>query len=324
MAFEVTSEMSATYAADGALIRLSHPSRPFVPTGLRLDASRASEYPDAARRAAEIYLRRLLPSLDLPGDCAQGMRFPLESEMWLPREEPPGLRFLKEVERGNGIEVVFAQTAKGLPVWRSEISIRVGPSRIAVIGARSTACRDIGNVAIPGINAPFAPFRIDQERLRHCLSLDLLPEITGKRLLVYRYDPLDRGNAVWSRMRSRVAGVTISPPAVPEQFSASSHYIVGEISFVYALRGTGPMNWRAFIEPQTGSVLRVDAAGPDQSAICAASAPQSLVERVFQRPLSIQRFAARNWSDAPACPGADFERLDASAPTPVAADHSTI
>ena len=95
------------------------------------------------------------------------------------------------------------------------------------------------------------------------------PELTinGTRALVYRYRPADRfdpqieahqnpdevhrAGRTAIRSRFRPSRFRRFPRAIEDE----THYVVTEVLFSYPLPGWGPLNWRAFVEPDTGAVL---------------------------------------------------------------------
>ena len=95
------------------------------------------------------------------------------------------------------------------------------------------------------------------------MSEGQVPTINSKRLLIYRVDANDRGNAVGETDASNethmhVCGPTIPLPVMPDELELDRYYVVSEVLFTLDLPGFGDINWRAFIEPQTGSVVRLD------------------------------------------------------------------
>ena len=82
--------------------------------------------------------------------------------------------------------------------------------------------------------------------------------INRTRLMVYRYVAADRIHKQRARKRKDSFAVeppTLRLPAVPKSMKNGKHYVVVEALFAFPLAGWGLLNWRAFIEAETGVVL---------------------------------------------------------------------
>ncbi len=86
--------------------------------------------------------------------------------------------------------------------------------------------------------------------------------INDIELLIYRYDPDDRGNAVGElsptdETQMHVSGPTLPLPEVSSELMPSRYYITVQVLLTLDLLATGALNWSVLVEPQTGSVVRL-------------------------------------------------------------------
>jgi zinc metalloprotease ZmpB len=260
MTFELKPEMSVARDEKGNLRQLSHPTQPFYGTG---DANVRAAAADVSPRAlADTYVREMLPHLGVDAGFADDLSA-LAARTVASKDERPQLRFAEEKIGERQATVSYAQTALGLPVWGSGFSVRMRGAPFGVVGSESSIDRELGDVRMPSADAPFMPDAIDAARLRDLLRLDADPTINGRRLLVYRYDPNERGNALAGTDDTSATNgetcPTLSVPPVADTVKPGRYYVVAEILFTYAAKGWPPLNWRTFIEPETGSALQVEA-----------------------------------------------------------------
>ena len=80
--------------------------------------------------------------------------------------------------------------------------------------------------------------------------------INRTRLIVYRYVPGERIHEHGDPAEASfpMAPPTLKLPAVPKSIKANKHYIMVEALFRWSCP-IGAVNWRAFVEPETGAVL---------------------------------------------------------------------
>ena len=213
------------------------------------------------RELADTYVREMLPNLGLDSDFARNLEFAAAATGAV-ADERPQLRFAEEKLGPRQSTISYAQTALGLPVWGSGFAVRMRGEPLGVIGSESSIDHDLDEVKLPPADARFMPEAIDAGTVRELLALASNPVINASRLLVYRYDPNDRGNALAPETDEEGAAETcprLSPPPVPPTIERGHYYVAGEILFTYQAEGFAPLNWRALIEPETGAVLRAEA-----------------------------------------------------------------
>jgi zinc metalloprotease ZmpB len=121
----------------------------------------------------------------------------------------------------------------------------------------------------PAANAAFLPHLMDLNTVASVLGLPPgAPGLTinGTRTLVYRYRAADRfdpqieahenpDESTGVAGQSTVEFPTLPLPPVPQGIQDETHYVVTEVLFSYPHPSWGPLNWRAFVEPDTGAVL---------------------------------------------------------------------
>lgn len=261
MTFELDSDVEVRRDDDGTVRRLQHPRRPYRPSTEFL-AAVAPEEALTPRQLADEYLREVLPVFELDLPVAHEALAELAAAE--PVAERPALRFSEQSEAGNQAVVSYAQTEMGLPVWRSGLAVKMVGPPYRVVSSQSTVDPQV-QVEAPPPDAEFAPDRLDPATLSHLLGVEggELPTINAKRLLVYRFDPEDRGDALGPQeptdpTQAHVSHPTLSPPAPSEAIHPHRHYVVVEVLFTLAVEGWGDVNWGALIEPETGSILRLD------------------------------------------------------------------
>jgi hypothetical protein len=263
MVFEIKRQMKVARDASGHLRQLSHPLEPYYGTGPGgAESTAAAAVGLSPRQLADSYVRAMLPNLGLGAGFGDDLTA-LEPTTEARSEETERLQFADEKIVGQQATVSYAQTALGLPVWRSGFAVRMRGEPFGVIGSESSIDHDLENIAPPPANAPFLPQAIDAAVLHKLLALGSGPVINGTRLLIYRYDPQDRGNAMappsLSDQTDGESCPRLPPLAIAGSIESGRHYVVTEVLFAYTAPGWGPLNWRAFIEPVTGSALRVEA-----------------------------------------------------------------
>ena len=118
MAFEITSKVKVQKDGEGKVRRIRHPRQSYSGA----DAGLAAAAARSPRSLADEYVRDVLPILELDTDMAENLSAAVSAEVEADR---PRLRFLKEKAVKNQCTVSYAQTALGLPVWESGLTIRM-------------------------------------------------------------------------------------------------------------------------------------------------------------------------------------------------------
>ncbi len=186
----------------------------------------------------------------------------------------PELRFGNEKSFQNTRTISYVQTHFGVPVWQAGISIVVQnnstPRRVTM--SHSTIHHD-ANPQLDSPNRWYMPEGIDYSfpsllgkyvnrnpTLAVNTSRNVL-KINGARLWIYQYDHAARyANRGDDHIFSIEDGIRQTPPTlrlgdVPVTIRHGEHYVVTEVLFTLPLPRWGSLNWRAFVEVETGAIL---------------------------------------------------------------------
>lgn len=260
MAFELTPDVRVRRDKDGTVRRLQHPRQPYRPSGEAFGAAEA-ESVLTPKQVADEYLREVLPVFNVDLAVAEEVTDFAATEAVA---EVSALHFSDQSEVGNQAVVSYAQTEMGLPVWHSGVAVKLIGPPYRVVSSQSTVDSEV-RLEPPSPSAEFRLDSIDPSMLTHLLQLEdeQTPRINAKRLLVYRFDPDDRGDAIGPQEptdphQAHVAHPTMALPPPPATIHPYQHYVVTEVLFTLPVEGWGDVNWGALIEPETGSILRLD------------------------------------------------------------------
>ena len=234
----------------GEVRAVRHVGDPFTATRAGVAAPTPGELADA-------YLHEALPLYGLQPEETSDLRGLVRSEAVA--EEGPRLKLDQEKSMLDSTVVSYQQTYLGLPVWQAAFEVRVIGDPPRVSSSSSTLHRDID--AAPPSAEGLASFSDEPAQLREALGLDEPSaedlRINGSRTLVYRYEPGDRVEHI----DTEPSGIEHQPPLlplppVPASIEPGRHYVVREVLFSDGRPLLGvEVNWRAFVEPVTGSVL---------------------------------------------------------------------
>ena len=262
MAFEITPDVKVKRDSKGIVRRLNHPRQPFTAERAAAVAGLGTTETVTLRAIADQYVREVLPAYQLDSEMAVNLADPITNEI---TEEGPRLKIVAEKILGRQATISYAQTCLGLPVWEAGLTVQLRGSPARVTASQSSIHHEL-EVEPLNEDAPHRPEGVDEETLSRLLGLeasDEKPAISSKRLMIYAYDAEDRGNAAGERDQDdeeqmHIAAPTLALPAVPDSLQPGRHYVVTEVLFNLKRADLGPVNWGAFIEPQTGAVLRLD------------------------------------------------------------------
>src|SRR5262249_38588519 len=157
----------------------------------------------------------------------------------------------------------FVQTYFGLPIWEAGVSVTMHDQPLRVTSSQSTIHFDV-HVQKPDAQAKYLPDHINARVLGELLALAdgaPLPKINRTRLLISRHDQdqlLDTDTVGENKPEEGAPpgpAPTLPLPPVLETVKPGMHYVVTEVLFTLEASGFGPINWRAFVEPNTGLVL---------------------------------------------------------------------
>ncbi|MCY7376636.1 MAG: hypothetical protein LH472_11805 [Pyrinomonadaceae bacterium] len=254
---------------------LDHFQQPFIAAspadlGMPEDAAGDDSFPstDSAQGLAEQYLRVVAPVYDinesmLP-DSAGGQNFdsPTEFDTGESSETGDKLKLAEEKEMMGTTTVSYQQTYNNLPVWEAGVSVTIQPQPMRVTASQSSVHQDI---TLPPeqnlVDSPYLPEQITPTLLQKLLGLDNDDEtitINETSRLIYRYEPdfrIDPAAMLESEEALQAAPPPLPLPPVPDSITPEQHYQVTEVLFTLPVEGFGQVNWRTFIEVNTGAVL---------------------------------------------------------------------
>ena len=251
MAFEITPNVTVEYDEQGVARHIEHIAQPYFSPDKDLRGVAA----DYVAAVAEEYglARPMLADVDASAgdELAEG--------------EGTALHFAEEKSIMETTLISYQQTHLGLPVWEAGVAVVLQDKPPRVTSSSSTIHTEI-DAKSPPADAPFLPEGITPETLRPLLGLEGGRreglKINGTRLLVYRYDALQRFDPEVVLAEEDHSGdlhfepPTLPLPPVPDGIKDDRHYVVTEVLFTASIRGWGePINWRSFVEPETGGVL---------------------------------------------------------------------
>jgi hypothetical protein len=197
--------------------------------------------------------------LQIPQEAVQGLD--LRAAI-TPTVEEQALRFESEKHLMDSTVVSFTQTMFGLPIYQAGVSVTLQSPDNSVRAASSTLHYDIAaqppGDTLTGATMNAAAVGGYDDLVRSALPAASEMRINRTRLMVYRYDAATR--TYTHAPGDSESGFHTEPPTLPLPPLASSivdgkHYVAVEALFALPVEGYPTLNWRAFIEPETRSVL---------------------------------------------------------------------
>lgn len=268
MAFEITPNVQVRRDDRGRIRQLSHAQQPYQPESvdLAMESLAVAAAPLTPRALAEQYIRDVAEIYGLESESTENFA---AAPTPAPSQAGTELRFKEEKRAGGGTSVSYDQTRFGLPIWDAGMTVRINTAPMQVTSSHNAVHYEI-EVHQPGADASYMPQRLDGAALKGLLGLaedSEKPRVNATRLLIYRYRPEERLDPQMrpdneENLESFGFAGAQSPdlpslplPPVPDEIMPERHYIVSEALFTLYAADWGVLNWRAFIEPQTGAVL---------------------------------------------------------------------
>lgn len=230
-----------TFDTAGVVRDMNHSAEPVQLTG------------DSAREVADAYLQQQTDQFMVQPESRQNLSRAVADT---PEDEAAGLRFSNEKSQFDITTVGYQQTYFGLPVWNSGVAVQVKHGPYRVVGSQNSAAQDI------------APTKPTDEAVRHMSTLkasglaDLLGTstkltINARTLYVFRYEKARRTTDHKGHKYDGFAhaDITIPLPKVPSAIKDGNFYVVQEFLFTMPVADIGDVNWRAFVDVETGTVL---------------------------------------------------------------------
>lgn len=180
-------------------------------------------------------------------------------------EEGSNLRFEKQKQQMDTTTVSFVQTMFGLPVHESGISVTMQGHDNLVIAAASTLDHKI-KAEMP--RSGLVPITLDTRRVQNGAYDDVVEKAFNKylnmirvnktSLLVYKFENSKRLHAHSDDDHEGSWGSelpTLDISKISASINEGQHYIVVDVLFTLSLKKWGTLNWRAFVEVETGTIL---------------------------------------------------------------------
>ena len=248
MPFDESPDVQVSRDDEGNVRLLRHPADPYT-------TERAGLAAPSPRELADSYVEEVREVYGIQAEEAADLAGAIRAE---PVEEGARLKAAEEKTMLDTTVVSYQQTYLGLPVWQAALDVRMYGEPLKVASSSSTLHHDID--AAPPPTDQLEAYGSEPEALRDALGLD---EATAQQLtinetrsLVYLYDPAERVETPAGEESGLDGGTPTLPlPDVPSSIQPGRHYVVREVLFSLPLAEWGDLNWRAFIEPETGAVL---------------------------------------------------------------------
>ena len=257
MSFEFNENLTVSKDESGNVHALEHLEQPFV--AMETPASESfsgSMAPATATGLADQYLRQVASAYGIDQNMLSSAGA-AESLSAATTSADGKLELVDEKEIMGTTTVSYQQTYEGLPVWKAGVSVTVQSDPMRVTASQSSVHKDI-NISTSSASLA-ATSEITAAQLKKLLNVTgANPKITSTRKLIYQFDPERRFDpeVTTSSGKAFESGPPTLPlPPVPAQIQAQQHYVVTEVLFSLPVEDIGPVNWRAFIEEQTGAVL---------------------------------------------------------------------
>jgi hypothetical protein len=241
MPFTVTPNVHVERAPNGTVRQLRHLQQPYLAGKL------------SGRSLATQYLQEVAGFYELPADALTTLDSPFRPTNNV-TSEPARLRFGGENALHGTSTIAFVQTLGELPIWEAGLSVTVQTEPDRVTSSLSSFHHD-AKVEVP--RRDFHPYSVAElERLLHLEMRKGEVEVTSQRRLIYRYEAAQRidPEAVGRPTPLECPNPTLPLPPVADTIADGNHYVVVEVLFT-TNPGHAALNWRAFIEERTGSVL---------------------------------------------------------------------
>lgn len=244
----------------GRVVGISHLERPFA-VREEVDAAGALEAPLDAAQTAEFYVRAVADVFQLPDSALETLSEPA-ADTYV-EAEGSALRFAAEKRSQSARIVSYAQTYRGLSVYKAGLVVRMTGPDNAVMSASQNYHDDVAltdqylsrfEQANLRANAPAVQTRLQDLLAQAGLELKA---INSQRELVYRYQEADRKPREDEDEPSSLQLPDLASEPLPAEIQEGKHYAVTECFFTTGGGPVDPLNWVIFFEAVSGAVLYV-------------------------------------------------------------------
>ena len=251
MPFQLTPAMEVQRDEKGRIRHLNHLTHPFFGDEISKNDPRA---------LAAAYLNEVV---EIYGISPQLFRTLGKTPASEPDDAGTELRFGEEKHMMETSTVSFGQTQFGIPIWEAGFTVVMQSAPLRVTSSHSTL-HDVEQMPRPTLRGRLVPHRVTAPLLAETMKLPARDakslRLTSSQWRVYFYTEDGRFHAETRGHDRAQSGKSIPPPVlpvapVPAAIAPNRHYLVVEALFSLALPVWGQLNWRVFIEAETGAVL---------------------------------------------------------------------
>ncbi len=228
------------------VVYMTNPTQPMMESAVNLSTP---------QQVADWYLRSMRGEAGLGGNL-------MESDPASRAESAqpqPVLTFQNEKDIGGTKVVVYQQTVMGLDVFGARIGMSMDGDSLAMTSLQSSAHGTVLIENAPAFSDSNETRSVRKSDLKKYLGFDLkdADNIRIEQQVVYRYEPEEREE------RHEHQGCIADSTEIPRLKNAKldglekgKHYIADEVLFEAPLgKGQSSVNWRALVEPESGTVL---------------------------------------------------------------------
>jgi zinc metalloprotease ZmpB len=179
-------------------------------------------------------------------------------------EETVGYRFENEKSQFDVTTVGYQQTYFGIPVWNAGVAVQVKHGPYRVVSSQNTASPDVAP-AKPTDEALTRMKALKPAELAVLLGIE--PKgltINARNLYVFQYLKAKRTDDHGKHDKEQGEAfahfhLDLPLPPVAKGIKNGQYYVAEEFLFTLPMPTLGEVNWRAFVEVETGSVLHLRA-----------------------------------------------------------------
>jgi hypothetical protein len=170
--------------------------------------------------------------------------------------------FSDEKQIMNTHIISYVHTFNEIPIFQSGLSVTINDG-MGVVSSQNSVHSDL-QIQMPSENAEFLPQNIDVEKLKDILNIQNSKttwtkiSINSKRLLIYQFKPELRitpqaySSGDDEKINHNITSLPI--PSIHPTIKSGKDYVISEILFTSS-NNERNLNWKTFIEVETGSVL---------------------------------------------------------------------
>lgn len=175
------------------------------------------------------------------------------------KENKLELRFYQDHSSLQLGKISFIQTYFGIPLWHTNFHLRFDPKKLAIIAAESHVTYDKITFKTPKLSAISNYQNLSSQDLAALLNFGKGEEFVvqkSEQLYYYKYSRKERLGAPL-RETTLQAMLEVAKKLLPVPLPNEQYYLSREVLFSYYVEHVGIINWRCFIEVETGAILHL-------------------------------------------------------------------